>query len=227
LLFAEAGADLVLLDNVEVRVEGVAETVRGMGRRVAVQVADVLDEAEAERAIAGALAAFDGADVLVTIIGSPSLAPLVELPSAAWDGDFTRNLRYVFLASRQVARDLIARGRRGSIVSISSTAGLTSAPGHAAYGAAKAGLIALTRTMAIEWAPHGIRVNTVAPGIFDTPRMPKTDPVLNARVPLDGRPGTTREVGLAALFLASDMASYVTGHALVVDGGVLAKFGLT
>jgi 2-deoxy-D-gluconate 3-dehydrogenase len=224
LLLAEAGADIVLVDNDAERAARVAGAVERLGRRAAPLIADLLDADAAQTAVAAALEAFGGVDVLVTIVGSATGRPLLDLESADWDGDFTRNLRYIFLCSRQVAADMIARRRRGSIVTLSSISGLNAAPNHAAYGAAKAGLISLSRSMALEWAPHGIRVNTIAAGLFDTPRFPKVDPEQNARVPLEGRPGTTREIGLAVLFLASNMASYITGHALVVDGGVTAKF---
>ena len=105
--------------------------------------------------------------------------------------------------------------------------GLQSAPHHAAYGAAKAGLVSLVRTMAVEWAPHGIRVNCIAPGSIITPRIPDTpelrEQTSQGLIPMKRR-GTTDEIGKAAVFLLSDLASYVTGHTLPVDGGWMSAF---
>lgn len=139
----------------------------------------------------------------------------------------TLNLRYCYLTCTRVAQHLIDAGRPGAMVNIASMSAY-SAPNHAAYGAAKAGLIALTRSMALEWAAHGIRVNALSPGPIDTPRTrSRTNDEMtrayNAVLPF-GRKGRAEEVGTAVLFLVSDLASYITGHNLLVDGGCTIRF---
>ena len=135
------------------------------------------------------------------------------------------NLRYFFLASREVAQTMIKRGTGGAIVGIASVDGQRASPMRGAYGAAKAGLISLVQTMAVEWAPHHIRVNAIAPGHIVTPRLYDTpqrvDAYANSLIPMRHR-GQTDDIGMAALFLGSDMARYVTGTTLDVDGGLLA-----
>jgi 3-oxoacyl-[acyl-carrier protein] reductase len=157
-------------------------------------------------------------------------APITEMTTEVWDQDHARNLRYVFIAAREFARSLIARGAHGSLVTIASVDGLRSARNHAAYGAAKAGLANLVRTMAQEWAPHGIRANCVAPGAVVTPRLPLESPDQEAAgmamVPMQRR-GTTAEIAKAVTFFLSDMATYVTGQTLAVDGGYLAAGGFS
>ena len=121
----------------------------------------MVDRAEAE---------LGGLDLMVTVVGQAQYAPLLELTGDQWDLDHRRNLRYFFVAARAVAASLVRRKQPGVIVGITSVSGLQSAPKHAAYGAAKAGLVNLVKSMAVEWAPYGIRVNAVAPGSITTPR---------------------------------------------------------
>ena len=135
------------------------------------------------------------------------------------------NLRYFFLVAQEAARTFIHRGQPGAIVGIASVDGQRAAPMRGIYGAAKAGLISLVQTMAVEWAPHHIRVNAIAPGhivtprLFDTPQ--RAEHYATSLLPARQR-GTADDIGKAALFLASDMARYITGTTLDVDGGLLA-----
>jgi NAD(P)-dependent dehydrogenase (short-subunit alcohol dehydrogenase family) len=176
-------------------------------------------------AIDGAPGAIHG---LVNVIGgalAPDWGPTVELTRAAWHDALARNLDTAVFMSQAVARALIAAGTGGSIVCLSSTSGLGAAPFHVAYGAAKGAIVAVVRTLAVEWAEHGIRVNAIAPGTVRTPRA-GSDPGDAARdrrgVPM-GRRGHPDEIAAAALFLVSDLASYVTGQTLPVDGGTSVK----
>lgn len=225
LFLATAGCDVAVLDNEAARAETVAAGVRARGRKGAVIVANIFDEADVVRAVAEAEEKLGGLDVLVTIVGQALFRPLLELSLEEWDSEQTRNLRYVFVTARAVAASMIRRGTGGSIVAIGSIDGLVGAPGHAAYGAAKAGLLHLVKSMAAEWGRDGIRVNAVAPGSITTPRLPETE---QSRVWMDesvlpiGRAGTTDEIAGAVLFLASSLSGYVTGHTLAVDGGWLA-----
>lgn len=190
-------------------------------------VADVRDAAGVDAAVAAAAEVLGGPpDVLVASAGVYRIAPLLELDPAEWDDVLDTNLRGTFLAGRAVARLLVAAGRGGAIVNLASTAALVGDAGEptAHYNASKAGVVALTRQMAIELAPHGIRVNCVCPGVIDTPMLRLMDDraagerYLRESVPL-GRLGTAGEVARVIAFLASDEAAYVTGAAVPIDGG--------
>lgn len=230
LLLARLGADIALLDIDLSRAERVKAEVEKLGVAAHAVAADVTDEASLVDAMARVESRFGPVDGLVTIIGMAGWSSLVEMSSELWDQDHNRNLRYVFIAAREFARSLIARGAPGSLVTIASVDGLRSAQNHASYGAAKAGLVNLVRTMAQEWAPHGIRANCVAPGGVVTPRIPLGDPAKEAEgmglVPMRRR-GTTDEIARAVTFFLSDMATYVTGQTLAVDGGYMAAGGFS
>ncbi|GAD49825.1 3-oxoacyl-[acyl-carrier-protein] reductase [Caenibius tardaugens NBRC 16725] len=223
---AQAGCDIAVLDNQQDRAELVAGEVEKLGRRAIPIVADILDEESVRRAVTEAEAKLGGLDILVTIVGQALFKPLIDVTLDEWDSEQARNLRYFFVTARAVAQSMIARDVQGSIVCISSIDGVVGAPMHAAYGAAKAGLVHLVKSMAAEWGRNGIRVNSVAPGVITTPRLPETPQSLamveQSVIPL-GRPGTTNEIAGAALFLASGLSSYVTGHTIMVDGGWMAS----
>ena len=221
-LLAE-GAEVVLLDR-----RADAPSAAGIG--AAPVACDVRDPGAVAAAVTRAAGLLNGpVDVLINAAGVYRIAPLLDLTPEEWDDVQAVNLRGTFLAGRAVAAALIAAGRPGAIVNISSTAGLVAdaAEPSAHYNASKAGVLALTRQMAAEWAPHGIRANAVCPGVIDTPMLRiMDDPAAGAAylrtgVPL-GRLGSAEEVAAAIAFLASDDASYLTGAAVPVDGGVTA-----
>jgi NAD(P)-dependent dehydrogenase (short-subunit alcohol dehydrogenase family) len=180
-------------------------------------------------AVATTLTELGPIDVAVDVIGEARWGRTVDLDDTAWDESFDMVLRHFFNLARAVAP--IMSGRGGSIVTIASVSGLRSAPLHGPYGAAKAGLMALVRTLAIELAPNNVRVNAVAPGAVLTPRV---EGIMSeerraesaAQIPL-GRYATPDDIAHAVAFLASDLASYVTGHTLTVDGGATAQFPLS
>lgn len=168
---------------------------------------------------------------LVNVVGGsllPHWAPALDFERAQWDQSLDLNLHHVMFLSQGVARHLVERGTPGSIVTISSTGGVTAAPYHVGYGTAKAAVLGLTRTLSLEWGRHDIRVNAVAAGSITTPRATNTaqDPAFAGRgIPMRRR-GTPADIAAAVLFLISDLAAYTTGAVIPVEGGALNRLGL-
>ena len=223
LRLAEAGCHVAVIDQVTDRAERVAARIRALGRRAVAISADVTSKVDVDRATAEAEAAVGPVDVMVNVIGMAGWVKLVDMDEAEWDRVLNLNLKGFFFAATASARSMLAGGRKGSIVSVCSVSGLTSAPMHGHYGAAKAGMQNLIRTMACEWGPT-IRVNGVAPGTTETARVTATpERVEEARRNIAmGRMGKPDEIAKAVLFMASDLGSYVNGHTLPVDGGWMA-----
>jgi 3-oxoacyl-[acyl-carrier protein] reductase len=227
LALARAGANVAVLDLERERADAVAAELGGLGVRASALAGDVTKAADAARAVAEAASALGPLDAVVDIVGSASWGSLLELDDGTWERDFDVNLKQHWYVARAAARAWIAAERPGAYCAVGSVSGLFSAARHGAYGAAKAGLLALVRTAAEEWAPHGIRVNAVVPGSVRTPRIEaawaegtiaRPTPETLARMALP------EDVANAALFLVSDLARRITGQALVVDGGTTTKF---
>ena len=225
--FAEEGALIVALDINEAGAQQTAAAIREAGGRAIGAGVDVRDEAAIARAVREAVEAFGGVDALVTCAGVMHNVSVEDETSEGWDRILDTNLKGAFLISKHVLPHMRRRGR-GSIVHIGSVTGIMGYTHLAAYCASKGGIHSLTRAMAIEYAPHGIRVNAVAPGTVDTPILAGflagTEDPQKARASFDkihplGRVATTRDIANVALFLASDEAAFVTGHVLVADGG--------
>jgi NAD(P)-dependent dehydrogenase (short-subunit alcohol dehydrogenase family) len=216
------GAAVACVDVEADRAQEVAAEVGGIA-----VVGDAARRADAERCYAEATAGLGGLDGLVDIVGMSRYATLLEVDDEEWDWHFDVVLRHVYLAI-QLGGRLLTRGGGGVMAFVASVSGLTSAPRHAAYGAAKAGLMALVRSAAVELGPLGVRVNAVAPGVVWTPRVSVAlgddgRTRNEANTPL-GRVAQPADIAAALLFLCSDLAGYVSGQTLVVDGGVGAKF---
>ena len=180
--------------------------------------------------VQAALGAHGRIDGLINVAGGTSIddfGPLLDIDSQGWDRVIANNLRYVAFLNRAVARAMIDSGTGGAMVNVSSVSSLASQPFLAAYGAAKAGVNSLTRTMAVEWGGHGIRVNAIAPGTITTPRAGDHESLEAAKraIPL-GRRGHPAEIAAAAVFLLSPQASYITGQVLAVDGGMSVKLAM-
>ena len=226
LTLAAAGAAVVLAARSKEELAEVAAAARRAGAPDAiVAVTDVLDEEAVEAAVAAAVEGTGRLDVVVNVAGGQGFTAYVaDTRTDGWDKVLGLNLRSVFVGCKAAMAHLPPGG---SIVNVASIAGFTASPGLAAYGAAKAGVIALTRTLAVEAAPLGVRVNCLAPGWVRTEltrRMwsdPETSRALVAQVPL-GRWADVEELAGPLLLLASDAGSYITGATLVVDGGLLA-----
>jgi NAD(P)-dependent dehydrogenase (short-subunit alcohol dehydrogenase family) len=187
---------------------------------------NAFERADVERMFDEAGRALGGIDGVVDIIGMSKYADLVDMTDEEWDWHFDIVLRHAFLAMQYGGRAM--RDHGGTMVFVASVSGLTSAPRHSAYGAAKAGLMSLVRTGAVELGPFGIRVNAVAPGVVWTPRVSAflgdeghERNVVNTPLRRVAQPA---DIAAALLFFASDLAAYVTGQTLTVDGGVGAKF---
>ena len=228
--FAAEGAAVAVADlNLE-RAVALAEEL-GPQKCVGLQV-DVRDAPSVSAVVDDAVAALGGLDVLVTVVGGHTLfAPWVrldEVSDADWDLIQTVNLGYVARAARAALRTFLRQGTGGSIVSIGSIAGLVSSPYSAAYGAAKAGLINLARSVSLEYARDGIRMNVVAVGVVssDASRAVNSAALGMADAVPVGRLGDAAEVARAVTFLASPAAGYITGQTLQVDGGVTTRFPL-
>lgn len=218
---ARAGADVGAITYVDDHAAETRAAVEALGRRCATSTADVTDEDALRVAITGLRAQLGQVRHLVNVVGGSLVDDwyrVEELPTEAFDRVLGRNLRYALVACQEVAAPLLTAGTPGSFVNISSI----SARGTsllAAYGASKAGLESLSRTMALEWGPGGIRVNLVAPGTVKTPRAGQDDlPEAVRTIPLRRR-ATPDDIARAALFLLSDLSGYVTGQTLTVDGG--------
>lgn len=241
LSLAQAGANLAIIDMIAERCEETATAIRGLGRHALPLTADVMDSDALRAAIAETDARFGRIDILVNNAGGVSGRPFLEQSERSWRRHIDINLVSMLTATSVVAPIMIREGRGGAIINVTSIEGSRAAPNFAVYGACKAGMIAFTRSMALELSEHRIRVNAIAPDHTVTPgnRGNRTGPVdpaswiepaaaamdaMNRLIPL-GREGVDKECGDAALFLASDMASYVTGVVLPVDGGTWASSG--
>ncbi len=224
---AEAGCDVVLTARRVAEIDAVAERIRELGRRAVAIPGDITDGAFVDELAEQAATELGGLTLWVSNAGgADDRTPrhLADMPDAQWDYQLDVNLRAVFTGARAAARVM---GDGGSIINISSTAALKASPNNGPYAVAKAGVDSLTKTLSIELAPRGIRVNGVAPGPVPTEVFMEffgaTDddlPQLAQKlgVPL-GRLGTPDDVGNAVVFLASPAASWITGHTMVVNGG--------
>jgi NAD(P)-dependent dehydrogenase (short-subunit alcohol dehydrogenase family) len=224
-VFAQAGATMAVIDqNAELN-DATREAVVGHGVRCETFIADLTDSTQAARVIESVWSRMGGIDMLVNVAGGTKAHQWGRLENGR-DEDFrdvfALNIGYVYRLCADVGRRMIERGSGGSIVNLASVSGLRSAPFHGAYGAAKAGVMALTQTMAVEWAPHGIRVNAVAPGSVLSPRVATFGKgPAHFQTALDGRRSLDpSEIASGILFLSSHLASGVSGQTLTIDAGL-------
>jgi len=237
---AEHGADVAVLDIDAARVEQAVAAVEAAGRRALPHVVDVMDTDALTDAVHATAAAFGRLDICVNNAGGVTPRRFIEQSERSWRRHIDVNLVSVLAATSASAQHMITAGRGGSIVNVASIEATRAAPMFAIYGACKAAMVSFTRTMAIELAEHGIRVNGISPDWTRTPGNsgyrsgPVPDPLpdrsseraerLQRYIPL-GREGRSEECGDVAVFLCSAMASYVTGVFIPVDGGTWASSG--
>jgi len=226
-IFAREGAKVVVADVLEAEGKQVADKIVAGGGQARFVKLDVTSEAEWDAAVKATVSAFGKLDVLVNNAGISGTYDSDMLSSAAWDKVMSINAKGVFLGMKHVI-PLMKQAGGGVIVNISSISGFVGQDGvHMAYNASKGAVRIMTKTAAVQFAPDGIRVNSVHPGFMPPMRTSKTsaDPEWRAKmlaaVPMK-RAGRVEEVAYAVLFLVSDEASYITGTELVVDGGYLA-----
>ena len=219
---ASVGARVLCVDLEQDRADTVAREVGGVAWS-----GDATRRADAERLFTDAREQLGGVDGVIDIVGMAQYQPLVDIDDEQWEWHFDIVLRHAWLAVQYGGRAMAEAGG-GVMVFVASVSGLTGAPMHAAYGAAKAGLISLVKSAAVELGPRGVRVNAVAPGVVWTPRVSaflgdEGRERNAANAPL-GRVALPADIAAALLFLAAPLSSYVTGQTLTVDGGVGAKF---
>lgn len=222
----QEGASVVCADLDLAAAEAVAAEIQAAGGKATAVAVDVTERAQVEAMLAAATAAYDHVDVLANIAGIAHDEPFLEMTDEWWHRILAVNLTGVFYCSQVVARHMVERGIAGRIVNMASTNGLVGEEGLAHYNASKFGVVGLTMTMAIELAPHNIRVNSVCPGLIETRltrsaiENPEWVKGYLPKIPLN-RFGKPEEVASAVAYLASTDSGFITGHQLVIDGGQL------
>lgn len=226
--FATAGARVVLSDISEEKNRAAAADIAGeTGAATLAVAADVADDKDCARLIAEAAGAFGGIDVLINNAGVIASGTILDLSPDDFDRVLSVNLRAAFILTQLAARDMVARKMKGAIINMSSVNSVFAIPNQVAYVTSKGGLQQLTKASALGLAEHGIRVNAIGPGsiMTDILKAVMTDEAARrnilSRTPL-GRVGEPEEIASVALFLASDMASYITGQTIFPDGGRMA-----
>ena len=224
---AEAGADIALAARSTSDIEQLASKIEATGRRALPITTDVTDPDDVRSCVEQTMSAFGKIDVLVNNAGGTKfMSPLTELRPEGWHKAIALNLDSVFTFCQEAGRHMVARGS-GSVINMSSVAGLHGAPGLSYYSAAKHAVIGLTKTLALEWGDAGVRVNAICPGWIRTELNkqfwsdPASAATFVAQQPIK-RWGDPEEIAAAAIWLACDASSYVTGSSIVIDGGALA-----
>lgn len=236
LALAEAGADVALVARGADRLRDAAERIEALGRRAIALPADLGDANAAMRTVDQAADALGRLDVLVTAAALQVRKPALEVTPEDWDRLADVNLRSMYFTCQRAAHHMLAREQpedgvaRGKIITVASLTSAVAWPNVSVYAATKGGVAQMTKAMALEWAPLGIRVNAIGPGTFHTELTdalysdPERATAITSRIPL-GRPGVPDDLAGATVFLASPASDYVTGQILWVDGGWLLMGG--
>ena len=222
---AKEGAKVVVSDIDIKECQNVCNEIKKIGSDAIAVKCDISKKSDVDAMIKKTMQKFQKIDILINNAGVVLTKPFVEMTEKDWDFVLDINLKGVFLCTNAVVKQMIKQ-KSGKIISVASTAGEVGFMNTSAYCASKAGIINLTRELALELSPHNINVNAIAPGVIATKmtedmlKDKKTKEVLLASTPL-GRVGQPEEIGKAVVFLASDDSNFITGHTLVVDGGWL------
>jgi gluconate 5-dehydrogenase len=228
LALAEVGADIIITGRTQETLDATANEIRALGRQAWTLVADMANPAECQAACEKILADYGPVDVLINNVGNRIASmPIQEESLETWQQSMDMNLTSCFLGTKIFGAAMLERGQGGRIINIASMSGMIANRGIGGrdYETSKAAVIHFTRCAAADWAPHGITVNAICPGLFMTDtnrgwneRRPDVIEAIVAHIPV-GRPGNPPEIGALAVYLASPAASYVTGGAYVIDGG--------
>lgn len=224
---AVAGCDVAITSRTKNSLREVSSRIRNLGREALEIELDTTDLTNIESAVEQAERELGPIDIFVNNAGVNVPSPALEVTEAEWDAVHSTNLKGVFFCSQAIGRRMISRGK-GKIINISSAAGLIPANDRAAYCSSKAGVIMLTKELALEWAEYGVTVNAVAPTFVETElaaqtlEQPGMRELWTGRIPL-GRLASTQDVSAATVYLASPEASFLTGVVLPVDGGLTMK----
>ncbi|MBM4269011.1 MAG: glucose 1-dehydrogenase [Deltaproteobacteria bacterium] len=229
LVLARFGANVAIFEKDPARVRSAGQAIEAEGANVLALEVDVREGEAVARAVEATMERFGRIDVLVNNVGGVFAAPFLETSEKGWDALHRANLKHIYHCTKNAVEHMIRGGRGGSVINVVSIEGVRAAPLYATYAAAKAGAINFTKTLALELAPHGIRVNAIAPDICLTEGLRS---LMSERrlerakltVPL-GRVGDPEDVAGVAVFLASDLSGYLTGETLHVDGGTHASAG--
>jgi NAD(P)-dependent dehydrogenase (short-subunit alcohol dehydrogenase family) len=221
---AAFGASVVIWERDPGSAQAAAEEVSGLGITT-----DVRQSEEVDNALARTIDEAGNVSILVNNAGATFFAPILDTSENGFDALYRANLKHVIVCTQRVAKTMVGAGTGGSIINVTSIEGVRAAPGYAAYAAAKAGVINFTKTSALEFAQYGIRVNALAPDITLTEGLasiapPGAEKQFALTVPM-GRPGHVDDLAGAAVFLAGDLSSYMTGQTIHVDGGTQASSG--
>jgi NAD(P)-dependent dehydrogenase (short-subunit alcohol dehydrogenase family) len=224
LAFAKAGAHLVLVSRTRSQLEETAAAVERLGRKALVATADSRNQQEVASAVRAAVEAFGRIDILFNNAGTNVRKPVVEMTDEDWHAIIETNVKGVFVVARAVARQMIAQ-KGGCIINMSSASSVVPERDKVVYASSKGAVMQFTKGLALEMAPHGIRVNAIAPGYMMTPLVKgylesdaERQQRILSRIALS-RVGQPEEIGGALVFLASDAASYITGATIAIDGG--------
>ena len=225
--YARAGVKLVLCDkNEELLDTTVADVTAASSEAPLALLIDVRDADAMTKAFADAVEHFGRIDVLVNVAGGTFKADFMDTNARGWDAVIRANFGWLLLSTQLAAQQMLRQGDGGSIINITSIEGHRAAPGYAVYAGMKSAVGNFARTLALELAPQGIRINNIAPDQTPTEGMPMdyVAEVIQAGIPM-GRQGTYEDIGSCALFLASDLSTYITGTTLHPDGGAFASAG--
>ena len=222
---AEAGADVLVISRHGNELEPVVKLIEKLGRRAVAVEADVSVLADHKRIVETCLKELGRIDILVNNAGTIKRNLALDVQEEDWNHVLDTNLKGSFFLAQKVGAQMVKQGQGGKIINVTSVRANPAIPATATYGASKAGLLHLTKTMALEWVEHGINVNSIGPGYFETPltsyipvQRPEEYRWLVERIPMK-RFGQPDEIVGAAIYLASDASSYVTGETIFVDGG--------
>lgn len=221
--FAKAGADVVVASRKQANLDSVAEEIKALGRQSLAIATDVRIPEQVDKLVKQTVDRFGRIDILINNAGASFMCPVEEMTPNGWDTIVNINLKGTFLCCRAVGKVMIQQ-KKGKIINFASTAGVNGFPRMAHYGAAKAGVINFTKSLAMEWAQHNINVNCIVPGLIETEGV-KAQMQLSAealeerkKMPLLDRLGRTEDIAYTAIFLASEASRFITGETIIVRG---------